>query len=681
VGPEGSGTPQKGETMTQVNRRKYIESLVLADLDGAPLPEPSSTQEEEDLRLYQATRQLMRDEGQGALREGWTEEVWQRIAAGGSSPLGELAAALDEEADPASGQGDAAAQEGEGGGSAAAEEQAGADLGAAASESDAEAPAVVSLAEVRADRAKKMPWWPLLLAAAAAMLLVVFALQTRSVREEELARSSAPTMAYESSAKGDDAVLKELEASDEEAPIAQAKAEEGEAEEMDFDLPADRMEPVESALTPDLTVGASPPPPAPAEWAAEMNEREGFAGLIGSGSGDGLGIRGSGIGGGGDGMREEKRSVAAAPAGRVTSSGDKGAEIAEPSRGERRRDTPQARLSAGEIDDNRHFDDFAAFLRQTPHSHLEPMDVSERLFVRVLDVDDRPVPNAEVEFRTQGRSVFRGRTYANGWTLFHPRSVAAVGNEAAFDVEVRAGRSVQQHVVLRHTKERWQVKIPEARVLPPRPILEVVFLLDTTASMADEIQQLQTTILKVSSDLASLPGQPQLRLGLVLFRDDGDEYVTKLFPLTSDVQAFRTILADVEAGGGGDIPERLEIGLHRTVHEMQWSDTSLRLVFLIGDAPPHPRAKNTHSYAEDIAAAVARGIKVFPVASSGLNSEGEVVFRQLAQFTMAKFIFLTYGASGRETPHDIKPGSFQPESLDRLVVRIVREELSGLELP
>jgi hypothetical protein len=82
-------------------------------------------------------------------------------------------------------------------------------------------------------------------------------------------------------------------------------------------------------------------------------------------------------------------------------------------------------------------------------------------------------------------------------------------------------------------------------------------------------------------------------------------------------------------------------------------------------------------------AALAKGIKVFAVGASGLDAVGEYIHRQIAQYTAGRFVFLTYreasdptSGPGTQTVHDVKQYSVQ--TLDRLVVRLVSEELAKL---
>jgi Mg-chelatase subunit ChlD len=211
--------------------------------------------------------------------------------------------------------------------------------------------------------------------------------------------------------------------------------------------------------------------------------------------------------------------------------------------------------------------------------------------------------------------------------------------------------------------------------------LDVLFLLDATGSMADEINAIQTTIFDVADRIDQLPGRQDVRFGLVAYRDRGDEYVTRTFDFEADVRDFSDNLERIEANGGGDYPEALNEGLHQALYNVQWrGEGTVRLIFLIADAPPHLDYGQDADYAVDMETAASSAIKIFPIASSGLDDQGEYVFRQLAQFTQGRFIFLTYdspsngGQSGDITTHHVD--SYSVNTLDDLLVRLVTEELA-----
>jgi hypothetical protein len=217
---------------------------------------------------------------------------------------------------------------------------------------------------------------------------------------------------------------------------------------------------------------------------------------------------------------------------------------------------------------------------------------------------------------------------------------------------------------------------------PEEPVnLDVLFLIDSTGSMADEIDKLQASIQDIAARIDRLPGRPQVRFAMTIYRDRSDLFVSRSFDFTPDVRAFSEALAEVEADGGGDYPESLNEALHRAIHAPEWrGQDSVQLIFLVADAPPHLDYAQDYDYAVEMEKAAERGIKIFPIASSGLDDQGEYIFRQIAQFTQGCFIFLTYesptnsGAPGDTTTHHVE--DYSVDKLDDLVVRLVEEELA-----
>src|SRR5438477_11488774 len=97
---------------------------------------------------------------------------------------------------------------------------------------------------------------------------------------------------------------------------------------------------------------------------------------------------------------------------------------------------------------------------------------------------------------------------------------------------------------------------PPAKEAPPaKPQVEVVFCLDTTGSMGGLINAAKSKIWAVCNQIAAGKPTPDLKIGLVAFRDHGDEYITKVFDLTDNLDEVYKNLMSFQAKGGGDIPE------------------------------------------------------------------------------------------------------------------------------
>jgi hypothetical protein len=118
--------------------------------------------------------------------------------------------------------------------------------------------------------------------------------------------------------------------------------------------------------------------------------------------------------------------------------------------------------------------------------------------------------------------------------------------------------------------------------------LDLVFALDTTASMRDDIAEIRDSLTYMLNE--ELRGFRQLRVGMILYKDYGDTYVTKTVAFTGDLDRFQRSLLTITIGGGRDIPEAVYEALYEAATKFRWQAES-RLVILIGDAPPHPRPR------------------------------------------------------------------------------------------
>ena len=118
--------------------------------------------------------------------------------------------------------------------------------------------------------------------------------------------------------------------------------------------------------------------------------------------------------------------------------------------------------------------------------------------------------------------------------------------------------------------------------------VDIVICLDTTASMRPYINSVRAELITMLLEL--IPQYTEFRLGLVLYKDYYDVYLTRVFPFTRDLGAFQRNLNAAEASGGGDIPEAVYEALYDGAVQFPWAAES-RIMILAGDAPPHPRPR------------------------------------------------------------------------------------------
>lgn len=187
-----------------------------------------------------------------------------------------------------------------------------------------------------------------------------------------------------------------------------------------------------------------------------------------------------------------------------------------------------------------------------------------------------------------------------------------------------------------------------------KPIVDVVFVLDTTGSMSGLIQTAKEKIWSIATTMASAQPTPEIRIGLVAYRDRGDDYITRVVDLSGDLDSVYATLMDFQADGGGDGPESVNKGLYDAVHSMSWSkgEKAYQAIFLVGDAPPH-MDYNEVQYPAIIASANEKGIVVNTIQCGEIPLTVEA-WTQIANMGQGSFFQVEQagGAVAFSTPFD-----------------------------
>jgi len=191
--------------------------------------------------------------------------------------------------------------------------------------------------------------------------------------------------------------------------------------------------------------------------------------------------------------------------------------------------------------------------------------------------------------------------------------------------------------------------VPESGPSTPgdeAPRLDVLFCLDTTGSMYDEIQVAKDEILDIAAVVSSGTPEPDVRYALVVYRDLGEVYVTKAFDFMS-AKELAKVLSRVKAYGGNDYEESVAEALHRSVHDVSWDPEANGAIYLIGDAPPHTDYDNGYDYRIAAMDAAERGIVINAIGCSGIRGN-EAEFMEMAELTGGVFVYLSYGVAREE---------------------------------
>src|SRR5436305_12794407 len=145
-----------------------------------------------------------------------------------------------------------------------------------------------------------------------------------------------------------------------------------------------------------------------------------------------------------------------------------------------------------------------------------------------------------------------------------------------------------------------QILLAKTQTSEAKPRIEVCFVLDTTGSMGGLIEGAKQKTWSIANEMISSKPTPELKLGLIGYRDRGDEYVVKSFQLTDDIDSIYGHLRDCKAEGVGEEPESVNEALAEAIEKMPWSQDRkvLKIIFLVGDAPSHLDYADSPKYPE-----------------------------------------------------------------------------------
>lgn len=340
-------------------------------------------------------------------------------------------------------------------------------------------------------------------------------------------------------------------------------------------------------------------------------------------------------------------------------------------------------LTAGSFDDHYQpalFDEF-----MTKMASVAPAKVAQRALIEVADGAGQPVTDAKVSVRANGQALVALTTGSDGQTLYLPE-LDGDGGGAALELLVeKDGQSATFPVSL--AAAPWRVKLGVTGKLPQS--LDLAFIVDATGSMTDELTFLKVETESIAQQVKQLNPNLDLKFALIVYRDQGDDYVTRVFDFAS-LESFKQSLAAQQAGGGGDTPEAMDTAL-LAASKLSWrTGNTARVAFLIGDAPPHDGAIAQTLGLMDTLRKL--GVRLYPVAASGVDDKAEYVFRVGAFKTLARYLFLTddsgYGNTHADpnvpphTPSQTNQVScYNVEKLNPLMVRMIKSELAGRVLP
>lgn len=297
---------------------------------------------------------------------------------------------------------------------------------------------------------------------------------------------------------------------------------------------------------------------------------------------------------------------------------------------------------------------------------------NNRISVEVLSSTSLPVVNASVVLKRNDIPVFRARTDNLGKAELWPDLFQANTNldYSTLSIEVNDGAAILSQV--KPFREGINHLVTDQQTVDDR--IEISFVVDATGSMGDELEYLKTELMDVLSRVKGANKGTSLFTSSVFYRDEGDDYVTKVSGFTENTSNTIEFIRKQEAAGGGDYPEAVHSALDKAVNELQWSQQAkTKLLFLVLDAPPHYNQSVMESIKSSINKGLETGIKIIPVTASGIDEKTEALMRFFSISTNGTYVFITDDSGVGNKHLEPNVGEYQVELLNNLIVRLINK--------
>jgi hypothetical protein len=334
-------------------------------------------------------------------------------------------------------------------------------------------------------------------------------------------------------------------------------------------------------------------------------------------------------------------------------------------------------LTAGEWNDlhnwNTHWIDLLADGEITQYQERYQFYPVHRYTIMLSNDNDFPIVDVPVKLLGKGLTVWEARTDNTGkaelWSGMFQKGAAG---EQLRLVAVINGKETDLGEPKPAKEGILRYRMPAPCYTPHN--VDIMWAVDATGSMGDEIEYLKTELLDVIQRAKLRNPELALRMGTVFYRDNGDEYLTRVSNFSPDINQTIQFIRKQYAGGGGDYPEAVHSALEEAILKQQWSNNAVaRICFLLLDASPHMGDDINASLARSIREAARLGVRIVPIASSGIQKDTEFLMKFFGLATNGSYVFLT-DHSGVGSKH-LEPTSdeYKVEPLNQLLVRLITE--------
>ena len=305
---------------------------------------------------------------------------------------------------------------------------------------------------------------------------------------------------------------------------------------------------------------------------------------------------------------------------------------------------------------------------------------NNRIAIKVTDKSGNVVVGAPVKLLRKGdgkentiwETVTDNHGLAGCWVgLYQKETIDANSLSVSID-----GQVMKQQPVICPWDSLQEQSVVNNYVISPKTSIkqrtDIAFVVDATGSMGDEIEFLKNDLVDIIGKAEAVRPSSKMRTAALFYRDEGDEYLTRHADFTDKLSSTAKFVNNQRADGGGDYPEAVHTALEDMLQKLSWDENArTRLAFLILDAPAHYQQNVINSLQQSIKSCAKMGIRLIPVAASGVDKNTEFMLRFFAITTGGTYVFITDDSGVGNSHIKASVGHYEVEQLNDLIIRLI----------
>ncbi len=332
------------------------------------------------------------------------------------------------------------------------------------------------------------------------------------------------------------------------------------------------------------------------------------------------------------------------------------------------------KLTTGEVNDFTKWNLYDEVSRDQLYSHLGTWQffMERRYCVQAVNTYGKPIVNAKAILYCNGSPIWEVLTDNTGkaelWA--NPQQKNCAGK-----LTVQVQFENETYKILSPMEFSKGVNIVPLQVeCNYSNEVDVAFVVDATGSMGDEINYLKAEVNDIIARTKNINRRLEINTAAVFYQDVSDVYVTHKSDFTANIATTTNFINQHYSGDGGDFPEAVDEALQVAIHELTWRKNSrAKIIFLVLDAPPHSTSKVQQRMYQLIAAAAKKGIRIIPVAGSGIDKNTEYIMRSMALATNGSYTFLTNNSGVGESHIEPTTDGYRVEKMNDLLIRLLTQ--------